>query len=148
MNQATGLMQGEQVVFKGKIHWIIFIPSAIVLAIGEALMLGWSAGPGMGKVILTLGAFFFFRAFMTYNSNEVIITDKRLILKHGIIAQHIFISPLKNIEAVNMRKPIFGAFLDYGTITISGTGKSSATIHHLRQPESFQQAMNGHEVSK
>ena len=146
MNQASGLVSGEQVKYTGKLHWAIFAPAIVLLTIGEILMLSEPGGNLPGKILLSVGALLLFRAMMTTATTEILITTQRLIIKYGIISLQTFTSPLNKIEAVQVRRGLFGMFLGYGTITVSGTGKSSATIHHLNQPESFQAAIHEQEA--
>ncbi len=146
MDQVSDLTNGERIVYTGKLHWVIFLPAITFFIIGAGYSI--AGAKSAGNIFMTIGAFLLLRALMTQGTTELIVTDRRLIIRYGLFNQQTFTNPLKNIEAINVRKPFLGMFLDYGTITISGTGKSSAMIHHLRQPASFQQAIHEQEILK
>ena len=50
------------------------------------------------------------------------VTNKRIIVKTGIISRRTLEMNLNKIESVNVDQSIMGRMLGYGTITIIGTG--------------------------
>lgn len=111
----SNLTSGENVVYEAKLHWIIFIlPSAIFTL--------W---------IVPLIAWF---------SNEFAITNKRIIIKVGLISRRTLEMNLAKIESVNVHQSVLGRILGYGTITIIGTGGTHEPFSRISMPLDFRKA--------
>ena len=93
----TSLIRDENVVNEAKNHWIIFISL---------------------QSFLTL----FISPLIENWTSEYAITNKRVIIKIGLISRKTLEMNLSKIESVNVDQSIFGRLLGYGAITIIGTG--------------------------
>ncbi len=108
----NNLIQGEQIVYKTSYHWIIFLTS---------------------KAIFTL----FLSPLIAIYSDEFAITNKRVIIKTGLISRHTLELNLTKIESVNINQSIWGRILDYGSIQIIGTGGTKETFINISRPLEF-----------
>lgn len=93
----NNLIKDEHVVYETKYHW---------------------------KIFFTLGGIFtlFILPALRRWSDEFVVTNKRIIVKTGIISRRTLEMNLNKIESVNVDQSIIGRLLGYGTITIIGTG--------------------------
>ena len=73
-------------------------------------------------------------------SDEFVITNKRIIIKTGLIARKTVEMNLSKIETVNVDQSIFGRILGYGTITIVGTGGTRESFAKIKSPLKFRRA--------
>ena len=105
----TSLIRDENVVYEAKNHWIIFISL---------------------KSFLTL----FISPLIENWTSEYAITNKRVIIKIGLISRKTLEMNLSKIESVNVDQSIFGRILGYGAITIIGTGGTRETFSDLANP--------------
>ena len=108
------LIKDESVVHETKLHWVIFFT--------------W-------KSILTLTIY----AWMKRWLSEFVITNRRIVIKEGFIARRTFEMNLSKIETVNVDQTVMGRILNYGSITIIGTGGTTETFHNISRPMIFRQ---------
>jgi uncharacterized membrane protein YdbT with pleckstrin-like domain len=109
------LIKDEKVLFETKYHWVIFftLKSLFTLTISPLLQRTLS---------------------------EFVITNRRIIIKTGFIARSTFEMNLSKIESVNVDQTITGRILNYGSITIIGTGGTKETFHNISKPLNFRKA--------
>jgi len=108
----NNLIQGEIIAYTTSYHWIIFFSA---------------------KSFLTL---FLYPCIAIY-SDEFAITNKRVIIKTGLIARHTLELNLTKIESVNINQNIWGRILGYGSIQLIGTGGTKETFVNIKSPIKF-----------
>jgi hypothetical protein len=74
-------------------------------------------------MMLLVGLVHFSGAVMISKTVEMAVTNRRLILKTGLISRNIDELPVENIEAVEVSQSIMGRLLGYGQIHAHGTGE-------------------------
>jgi len=109
------LIRDESVVFETRYHWVIFftLKSLVTLTIAPLIQRALS---------------------------EFVITNRRIIIKEGFIARRTFEMNLSKIETVNVDQTVMGRILNYGSITIIGTGGTRETFHNISKPLEFRKA--------
>ena len=105
------LMRDETVVHRGETHWFVFVPTAITFVIGLFLAPVWIV-----TVILAS------RAAIQITTTELAVTSRRVIAKTGLIRRHTIELNHSKVESFSVQQSIFGRFLNYGSIVVSGTG--------------------------
>lgn len=65
------------------------------------------------------------------------VTNKRIIIKTGIISRKTFEMNLNKIETVNVDQSIFGRMFGFGTITVIGTGGTREEFPDIAKPTEF-----------
>jgi uncharacterized membrane protein YdbT with pleckstrin-like domain len=114
------LMDGETVLYRAKVSpW----------GLAPLFVLGLVLIPAVG-----LGLVFFLWAWVIYATTEFALTDKRVIAKTGLIARRTVEMFLDKVESLNVNQGIFGRVLDYGTVTIVGTGATREPIRSVSAP--------------
>lgn len=108
------LIAHEHVQYEARPHWIIFV--------------SWPA-------LFSL----FILPLVDYLTSEYVITNRRVIVKVGLIARSTLEMNLLKIESVNVDQSILGRILNYGSITIIGTGGTRETFHGISSPMVFRQ---------
>lgn len=108
----NNLIRDEHVVFETKYHWKIFFTF---------------------KALFTL----FIYPILARWSDEFVVTNRRIIIKTGIISRKTFEMNLNKIETVNVDQSIFGRMLGFGTITVIGTGGTREEFPNIAQPTEF-----------
>jgi len=92
--------------------------------------------------------FFSIRAFLSFSllplidraTSEFVITNKRVVVKIGLIWRRTLEMNLSRVETVNVDQSIFGRLLDYGTITIIGTSGTRESFRRISKPLEFRRA--------
>lgn len=108
----NNLIQGEYVEFETTYHWIIFISLRAFLSLFLApLINSWT--------------------------DEFAITNKRVIIKTGLIRRKTVELNLSKIESVNVVQSILGRILGFGSIQVVGTGGSKEIFPKIKHPLKF-----------
>jgi uncharacterized membrane protein YdbT with pleckstrin-like domain len=140
------LMPGETVVAAAKLHWIIFLRTAVLLLISIVLLScsGLFAEPiavwalriaGFGFLLLALGAGA--KALIRHLTSEYAVTNKRVLVKVGLIRRDSLELLLSKVEAIGVNQTVLGRLLGYGTLVITGTGGSANAYHGIASPLAF-----------
>jgi uncharacterized membrane protein YdbT with pleckstrin-like domain len=108
----NNLVKDEHIVYEASYHWIIFCNL---------------------RAIFTL----FIAPLIDKYTGEFAITNKRIIIKTGLISRKTFEMNLAKIESVNVDQSILGRILGYGNITIIGTGGSREHLWRIKNPLKF-----------
>jgi len=129
------LMDNEQIFYKGKLHWVIFILPIICFIIG---MVSFSADitfvGGMFGILAVLTGM---HSFFIYKTSEFGITNERVIVKIGLIRRKSVEILLKKVEGVEVDQSIMGRILGFGSITIIGTGGTRDPFDKISNPLKF-----------
>jgi uncharacterized membrane protein YdbT with pleckstrin-like domain len=137
------LLPGEQVMYKTRLHWVLFLPSAAV-ALAGALLTGllwpvlnppwlWYAG----LVIAAAGLLWGFVHFVRVMTSEFAVTTTRLIFKVGLIARYTTELLLSKVESIGVTQGLVGRILNFGDLTVSGTGGAREVFRQVRDPIGF-----------
>ena len=109
------LIKDESVAYETKLHWVIFFSL---------------------KSIFTLTIYAWLKRWLS----EFVITNRRIVIKEGFIARRTFEMNLSKIETVNVDQTVMGRMLNFGSITIIGTGGTKETFHNIARPMAFRKA--------
>ena len=116
------LSAGEKVEGLFKLHWLAWAPMVMWIILGiPALGLTW---------LIALYEFLRLRYL------EQGVTNKRVILKKGIISRKTEEMKLTSIETVEIDQGIFGRMLGFGTVKITGRGISDFVFKGIDDPMS------------
>ena len=138
------LQPGESVVYSARLHWFVYLPAIVPLAIAAALAAGglelsqWrTAFEIAAGVFLLFAATTGFRAFIRRVTTELAITSHRVIYKAGLFGRHTIEMSLAKIESVDVDQSVLGRIFGYGTLVLRGTGGSLEPIRNIGDPLGF-----------
>ena len=116
------LSTDERIVGLFKLHWFAWLPMVmwIVLAI-----------PTLGLTLLLA-----LYEYLRLKFIEQGVTNKRVILKRGIISRKTEEMKLTSIETVEIDQGIFGRIFGFGTVKITGRGISDFMFKRINDPMS------------
>jgi len=112
----NNLISDEVVVFETNRHWINFF--------------SW-------RSLFTLGLL----PLIEYWTSEFACTNKRVVMKVGLIRRETLELNLQRIESVNVDQSLMGRLLGYGTVTIIGTGGTREPFPRIAHPLEFRKAV-------
>ena len=146
------IQPGEIVRCWGKLHWVIYVPSATVVALSfwgfiAGAMAGGEGGAGLmvlGFVGLAFGLFLWLAAWIREVTTEIVVTDKRVLLKTGLIARRTTEINMGRVESVDVYQSILGRILAYGTVTVRGTGVALQPLRHIAGPIELRNTITAH----
>ena len=77
------------------------------------------------------------RAWFDRWTTEVLVTDRRVIYVRGFIRRHTVEINMDKIESVDVDQSIMGRALNYGDVTIRGTGQMLEPLRQVDRPIAF-----------
>ena len=113
------LVSGERIISKAKlptVDWFGLLPLFIILPIGLYV-------------------------FIRRRNVEIVVTNRRLIVKKGWIARKTDEISLKRIEEINFQQGVVERIWRYGRVQVHGTGGSGIEIPPIQYPARFRQAI-------
>jgi uncharacterized membrane protein YdbT with pleckstrin-like domain len=111
----THLLRGEKIAYQTTYHWVHYFTLQGLLSL-------------------------FIIPAIQHWTDEFVITNKRIIIKKGLIAIWTLEMSLPKIETVHVEQSIFGRILGYGCLTLIGTGGTKEKFHCIRKPIEFRKA--------
>lgn len=130
------LLPNEQVTYRAKLHWIIFALPVIVLLIAIAVPFV-GANWRVSAVLAGIGLLLFIPPWIKSLSSEFAVTNKRVLVKVGLIRRHSLELLLQKVEGIGVDQTLTGRILGYGTITVSGTGGTREAFRLISDPLEF-----------
>ncbi|MBR5634295.1 MAG: PH domain-containing protein [Prevotella sp.] len=138
------LMEGEQIVYEARQHWIIYWRPFLLLLLAIALFAIPTQGTEFtvqmvaSATLLVVAAIW---AVNIYGGRKYILTTSRLILKRGIIRRESTDLILRRCEGVSIRQSITGRIFHYGTVSVS-TGEVVNEFRLIEDPVRFSTQIN------
>ena len=68
---------------------------------------------------------------------DFVVTDKRIIAKHGVFGRHTFENKLNKIETIQVEQGFISRMLGIGSVIIVGTGGTREEIANIKDPFTF-----------
>lgn len=76
-------------------------------------------------------------AFLTWHFSEFGVTDKRVLIKTGIVGRHTLETLLTKVENIGVEQSVWGRLFGFGTIYVTGTGSTKETFPGIDAPLEF-----------
>ena len=143
------LQPGEQVRQISSIHWIGYWRGVAVALL--AVVAYWFSETryltGIWRYTayaLALVAIFlliqqWFQCWVT----EIAVTNRRVIYKKGLVRRQTNEMNMDKVESVQIDQSILGRMLDYGDVTILGTGEGFETLRTIASPIELRNSITG-----
>ncbi len=143
------LREGETVIATGEVHWSVYLQPFVWLAMAIAAFavpLGQEHAETVdmvSKLLLLMFVVSFIRAFIERKTTEIAVTDQRVIYKRGLVSRDVKEIHFNKIESVNLTQSVLGRLLDFGTVSVQGTGVNAADIARVARPLRFRELHPG-----
>ena len=140
------LQSDERPLHKTTIHWMVLgvpILAAIfsLIIIGPIGMIASWKGQSWVWLLLAIPVAIVAFAALAVKTSELVITDRRVLIKVGFIQRQTFEMFISKIESVAVTQGMLGRFFNYGTVEIRGTGGSSESFATIVAPLQFRDAI-------
>jgi uncharacterized membrane protein YdbT with pleckstrin-like domain len=136
---AQHLLPNERVQYQAHLHKIVFVVPTLIaaIAIAGAVFAGINHQPigiavGAAVALIAIGG-----TLIPYRASEFAVTDKRVVMKTGIIQRRTLETMLSKVEAISVDQSIMGRLLNYGTIVVVGTGGTREQFTNISRPLEF-----------
>jgi uncharacterized membrane protein YdbT with pleckstrin-like domain len=138
----NSLIPDEQVAFRTRLHLVIFLPPILLLGI-SILLFAYGIVPG-GEIALAVAILWGLVKYVDYASSEFAVTNKRVIIKVGILRRRTVEMLNTKVEAIAVNQGIIGRILGYGNIVVTGTGGTNEPFNGISSPLEFRRAVQAH----
>ena len=91
----------------------------------------------LGYGLLIWGLFVLIQPIIAKETTELVITNRRIIAKFGLISRYTIEINLPKVESISVSQSILGRMLDYGNLQIVGTGGTREPILFISKPLMF-----------
>jgi uncharacterized membrane protein YdbT with pleckstrin-like domain len=139
------LLPGEQVVYTGHLHKLVYlgpvVAAMVFIAVGYMALANDVSALAIVSFILALAPLVW--AYINYTSSEFAVTNKRVIIKVGFIQRRTLETMLGKVEGIGVDQSLFGRLLDYGTLTVTGTGGTKEPFQMISAPLEFRRQVQG-----
>lgn len=138
------LLPGEHIRYRAHLHKILFLPFYILTVFTVVFVLISIAAVDLWPAVavlaaLTIGIYAWEQ--IIYTTSEFAVTDRRVIIKVGWIKRRTLETMLGKVEALGVDQGLLGRLLDFGTITVTGTGGTQETFHQIATPLEFRKQL-------
>jgi uncharacterized membrane protein YdbT with pleckstrin-like domain len=136
------LLPDEHVVYRADLHWIIFARAILVLVVGLVLVFVPRIAQA-SVVVLLIGVVMLVPPFVAYRTTELGVTNKRVIVKTGLVRRRTLELLLRQVEAILVDQSLLGRLFGFGSITLTGTGGVREIFHRVRDPLELRRRIQG-----
>jgi uncharacterized membrane protein YdbT with pleckstrin-like domain len=139
------LQPDETIVHVTGLHWFVYLPALgfLILAIAAAVLSNNVASNIASLVLLGAAVLGFLallawlRGFLRRYGTELVVTNRRVIFKRGLVRRHTVEMNMSKVESVDVDQSIAGRLFGYGTVTIRGTGGGIEPLRNISDPLDF-----------
>lgn len=110
------LLRDEKITHRARLHWSVFFSLASILTLSIA-------------------------GFIRRATSEFAVTNKRVIIKTGVLTRKTLELNLVKIESVAVDQSLLGRMFNCGTITIIGSGGTRESFPSIGSPLAFRRAV-------
>ncbi len=144
------LQPDEKTLVVGRLHWSIYGRALIVLVIAAALLVLSRSVPDpdwqhyvavTSGVVALFGLLLLLKAWIIRRTTEIVVTDRRVIYKRGMLSRHTMEMNVSKVETVDVDQPLGGRMFGYGTVLIRGTGSSWEPLVGVGSPIAIRNAI-------
>ena len=121
------LPNNETIEMEIAFHWTHSLIAWLAL-----FFLGW----------LIVGIFIFISMYIEKWTTERALTNKRLVIKRGLISRQTEEMSFNRIEEVNLKQSILQRLLGSGNIRVTGTGSGEVVMKNIDDPLAVQKKLN------
>lgn len=133
------LSQGEEIKEKVQLHWVNYLFTWFLCLVVFLLVLLWLVDATLrqsleSQIFVGVAVLWAVYDYLRLATIEMVITNKRVICKKGIISVKTQELKTNKIESVEIKQSILGRILGYGTLMFSGTGTAKVRFAAVDNP--------------
>jgi uncharacterized membrane protein YdbT with pleckstrin-like domain len=137
------LLPNEHVLYKTRLHWILFarpvlltlLAVVLAVALGVVTQMEWLWYVSLAVLVAGLG--WCGLHLVELLTSEFAVTTTRLIFKVGLVTRYTTELLLSKVESIGVHQPLAGRLLNYGDLTVTGTGGAREVFRRVHDPIGF-----------
>ena len=150
------LIPGEEVLYQTRLHSVaVLFPMTVGLLMSASGLFCFYASmtsrqdtneisrlwATSGMILIVLGGATIGLAVLKRNATEMAVTNRRILIKSGVISRRTIELLLSRVESIVITEPIFGRMLGYGTVIVRGTGGTPEPFGLIAHPMEFRRCV-------
>ena len=135
----ASLGDGERVLYRAGVSWVVYLAPVMMATFGAVWAVTGGGVPGLALVVA--GVLSGAGAFIRQATSEFAVTTGRVVVKTGLFSRSSIEIQLAKLESVEVKQDILGRLLNYGTVTVSGTGGTHEPFAMIDDPMGFRRAI-------
>jgi uncharacterized membrane protein YdbT with pleckstrin-like domain len=142
------LSSGEQVIYSTRLSKRIFVKPFVVCLLALVLALIFrSIGGEYARYLvwacIAVAVLSLVSRFTKYFLSQFVVTNQRVIIRHGLLARTTYEMILQKIESISVNQSLADRFIwGSGTLIITGTGGTKEVFPHVGRAVAFQDHLN------
>lgn len=152
------LMPNEKILFSARVHPAVFLAPVFTFivailvfanAVGDAQATNPEGTRMAGSLMALFAVFLFFysilltiRAILILVTTEFGVTNRRVIAKSGFIRRNTLEILLSKVESLAVEQNILGRILNFGTVSVTGTGGTTGEFKPIVDPVGVRKKFN------
>ena len=97
----------------------------------------------LGILFLLVGVWRAVKTVVVFMTNEMALTDKRMIGKSGFIRRDSLDVRKDFVSGLTFNQSILGRIMDYGTVVVRGGG-GDVGFSYIKEPQKFRNTVQGY----
>lgn len=138
------LASNEKIIYTTGLHWWVYFKNILLIVLG-IIFIRSSGGTGtassIGAFLILIGMVGLIYAFFVSKSSEFAVTNKRVILKTGMLKRKLVELQLNRAEGLSVEQGIIGRIFNFGSIKITSGGVTES-FSPLAKPFEFKKQVN------
>lgn len=143
------LAPDEQVVFRTRLHWVVFASAvgwgAFVLLVAGLIVAHNELAPETVRLVWLGAAAIVVAGFVSpglrWRTSEFAVTTTRVVIRVGLVSAHTVELPNAKVGAIAVDQTIWGRLLGYGTLHVAGPGGTAETFQRVARPYELRDAV-------
>lgn len=133
------LMDGEEIIVNCDVHWGIYWKSISIVILALLVMIFIFQ---IGVILLVAGIIGMVHSFIMQKMLLLVLTNKRVLMRYGILQVDVVSMRFKNIESIELERMLPGFLLGYSNVVVMGIGQRFVVIPYLSNGVTFRRAFN------
>jgi uncharacterized membrane protein YdbT with pleckstrin-like domain len=138
------LLEGERVVYRTRLHWLMVTAPVFFTAIAMA-PIAWFLSTGTWSnyawIPVAIWLLVLVAAVIKRQSSDFAVTNKRVMMKVGVFSSRSVEILLSKIEAIAVNQGLAGRMFGYGDIEVTGSGGTKEEFANIQAPLEFRRAV-------
>jgi uncharacterized membrane protein YdbT with pleckstrin-like domain len=139
------LSVNERILYTTQIHWYIYLRGLFITLLGIIIAASASKPDnfvnGLVGLLVFVGIVLLINAFLVSKSSEFAVTNKRVVLKTGVLKRQLVELQLNRAEGLVVSQSIMGRIFNFGSIRITSGGVTE-TFSRIAAPFEFKKQVN------
>ena len=135
------LEPGETVRYRATVSWTGYLPAILLTLAAAAILIAGAESPGLAAACLFIAVLLLLAAAVAFVptwfrrwTTEIAVTDRRIVLKRGLVQRHTIEMNMQKVESVDVDQSLAGRLFNYGDVTIRGAGSTFETLRRVDSP--------------